>query len=128
MHFGDFLVQQKVLSAHQVLRALAEQRRRRQFIPLLLVELEILPDYQALHYCSKADVTGSDFLDVMVHEGLISDEQRLLIHDRWMCSGPPLGILLVEMGLMDAQTRQELLDEFEAERELEMNLAKLSAS
>lgn len=126
MHFGDYLVQRKILSAHQILKALAEQRRRRKFLPLLLVELGALEDHRALHFCSQADQSNEDFLDVLLHEGFVSQEQCELIRNTWMRSGPPLGRLLVELGFMDEGTREEVLEDFEAEKSLEANLAKLS--
>ena len=126
MHFGEYLVQEKILSAHQVLKALAEQRRRRVFLPLLLVDMDALEDYRSLKYCSMANENGEDFLDVLVREGLISDDQRDRILKAWMNSGPPLGALCVEMGLMDEETRASTLEDFEAEKELEKNLARIS--
>lgn len=126
MHFGEFLVQQKVMSAHQILKALAEQRRRRKFIPLLLVELGAMEDYRALHYCSLADSQYEDFLEVLLRENIVSQEQCDQIRAAWMKSGPPLGRLLVELGFMDEDTRAAVLEEFEAEKALEANLARLS--
>jgi len=126
MHFGEYLVQQKALSAHQVLKALAEQRRRRRFIPLLLVELGAMPDYQVLRFCTQADLNHEDFLEVLVREGYISSQQCVQIRLAWMRSGPPLGSLLVEMGFMNEETREEMLGDFEAEKQLEENLAKFS--
>ncbi|NOZ41250.1 MAG: hypothetical protein GXP24_13640 [Planctomycetes bacterium] len=126
MHFGEFLVQQKVLSAHQILKALAEQSNRREFIPLLLVELGALDDYRALRYFTIADQNHSGFLEVLVNEQFISEKQHTQIHDAWQRSGPPLGRLLVEMGFIDEATCAESLEEFEAEKALEENLAKLT--
>jgi hypothetical protein len=125
MHFGEYLVQQNILSAHQVLKGLAEQRRRRKFVPLLLVEMGALADYRALRYCSIAEQSHSGFLEVLVSKGYISEGQSAQMHDSWMRSGPPLGQLLVELGFMDEQTCTEVLEEFEAEKSLEENLAKL---
>ena len=119
-------MQKKVLSAHQVLKALAEQRRRRIFVPLLLVELDSMEDYRALRYYSQADHSSEAFLDVLVEEKVISKEQCARIRSTWIKSGPPLGRLLVEMGFIDEGTRVEMLDAFEAERALEANLAKLA--
>lgn len=125
MHFGEYLVQRKVLSAHQILKGLAEQSRQRKFIPLLLVELGALADHRALHYCATAGQNHTGFLEVLLREGLISEKQCSQIHDTWMSSGPPLGHLLVEMGLVDAETCAEMLEDFEAEKALEENLAKM---
>lgn|GEM_PF-6244687 len=118
MHFGEYLVQQKILSAHQVLKALGEQRRRRHYIPLLLVELGALPDYRALDLCTKADQKNTDFLEVLLNEGVVSQQQCEQIHATWMRSGPPLGRLLVDLGLMDEATREEALEKFEAVKKL----------
>ncbi len=126
MHFGEYLVQQNILSAHQILKALAEQRRRRKFIPLLLVELGALADYRALHYCSVAEQDYVGFLEVLLREEFISEKQCAQIQEAWMRSGPPLGRLLVEMGFIDEQIREEVLEEFEAEKSLMENLAKIS--
>ena len=128
MHFGEFLVQKKILSAHQVLKALAEQRRRRRFLPLLLVEQNSLEDYRALRYYAQAEQSSEAFLEVLVEEKLISKEQCSRIRSTWTRSGPPLGSLLVEMGFMDESTRVELLDSFEAERALESSFADLAKS
>ncbi len=125
MHFGEYLVQRKILSSRQILKGLAEQRRQRKFIPLLLVELGALEDHRALHYCAIADQNHAGFLDVLLREGFISEQQCSRIHDTWMHSGPPLGTLLVELGLIDEGTCAEMLEEFEAEKALEDNLAKL---
>jgi len=126
MHFGEYLVQQKILSAHQILKALAEQSRRREFLPLLLVEMGALPDYRALRYCTQADGNHEDFLKILLHEGFISQQQFTLIYNSWMRSGPPLGRLLVDMGFLDESTRAEALETFEAGKALEENLAKIS--
>ena len=118
MHFGEYLVKQKILSPHQILKALDEQRRRRHFIPLLLVEQGALPDYQALKFCTEADENYEDFVDVLLHEGIVSEEQCKLIRTAWMRSGPPLGRLLVELGLIDEATRAEALSEYELSKSL----------
>lgn len=126
MYFGEYLVQQKILSPHQILKALDKQRSRRIFIPLQLVELGAMPDYQALHLCTQADLNHEDFLDVLLNEGLISQQQCTQIRITWMRSGPPLGSLLVEMGLMNEEIRAVVLEEFEAKRSLEENLSEIS--
>ena len=126
MHFGEYLVQQKFLSAHQILKALAEQRRRRKFIPLLLVESGAMPDYQALKLCTVADQNCEDFLDVLRREGCISSQQFTQIRIAWMGSGPPLGRLLVELGFMNEETRVAALEEFEAQQDYEERLASFS--
>ncbi len=118
-------MQQKILSAHQILKALAKQRQRRKFVPLLLVEMGALADYRALHYSSIAEQSHSGFLEILVNEGFISAQQSSQIRAAWMNSGPPLGSLLVEMGFVDELTCAEALEAFEAEKALEENLAKL---
>ena len=107
-------MQQKILSAHQILKALQEQRRRRRFIPLLLVELGAMPDYQALRLCTIADLNYEDFLEVLLRERFVSQQQCTQIRTTWMRSGPPLGRLLVEMKLIDEETRTTALEDFEA--------------
>jgi hypothetical protein len=118
MHFGEFLVHRKVLSAHQILKGLAEQRKRRQYIPLLLVEQGSLPDYRALRMCSKAEESRDDFLEVLVEEQFITAEQGEQIRSVWMRSGPPLGQILVELGFMNEETLAATLKEFEEEKAL----------
>ena len=125
MHFGDYLVSRKVLSAHQVLKALAEQNRQRKFLPLLLVEMGAMEDYRVLNFCRRAQERNEDFLDVLLDERFISKSQYRELHNTWMKSGPPLGKILVTLGFMDDATKQELLEEFEAEKSLEANLARL---
>jgi len=126
MHFGEYLVQQKILSPHQILKALDKQRRRRIFIPLQLVELGAMPDYQALRLCTQADLNHEEFLDVLLNEGLVSQQQCTQIRIAWMRSGPPLGSLLVEMGLINEEIRAVVLEEFEAQKSLEENLREIS--
>ena len=126
MHFGEYLVQQKILSAHQILKALGEQRKQRKFIPLLLVELGAMPDFQALKFCTMADRNFEDFVEVLLREGCISEEQCTQIRHAWMSSGPPLGRVLVELGFMNEETRKEVLGDFEAEKELEQNLGRFA--
>lgn len=116
MHFGEFLVHKHILSAHQVLKALQEQRRRRHFIPLLLVELGALPDYCALKFCTEADQNGEDFLEIIMREGIISQQQCTQIRTTWRRSGPPLGQMLVELGLINEATLIAALEEYEAYR------------
>lgn len=127
MHFGEYLVKQKILSAHQVLKALAEQSRRRHSIPLLLVEQGSLTDYVALKFCTQADQNYEDFLEVLLREGYISQQQCTQLRTTWMRSGPPLGLLLVEMGLIDESTRREALAEFEASNRREATTACASS-
>lgn len=125
MHFGDYLVSRKVLSAHQVLKALAEQNRQRKFLPLLLVDLGAMEDYRVLKYCKRAQERNEDFLDVLLEERYISKTQHRELRATWMNSGPPLGKILVSLGFMDESTKEALLAEFEAEKALEANLARL---
>ena len=75
MHFGEYLVHENLLSAHQILKALDEQRRRRKFIPLLLVELGIMEDFRALKLCAISAENHEDFLDSMRSEAIISKQQ-----------------------------------------------------
>jgi len=117
MHFGEFLVQQKVLSAHQVLKGLAAQHARRSFIPLLLVDMGAIADYRALRYCTLADQNQGEFLDVLLTEKVISKQQYDQIRTAWMHSGPPLGLLLVELGFMNQDTLAITLEEFEREKD-----------
>ena len=118
MHFGEFLVQEKILSAHQILKALEEQRRRRRFIPMLLVEQGVMEDYRALNLCARSDERHEDFLDTLCDEGVISAEQSFIIKEAWANSGPQLGQMLVEMGFIDEQTRDDALRKFEATKAL----------
>ncbi len=124
MQFGEYLVQNRILSAHQILKALAEQRRRRTFIPLLLVDLGGLADYRALHYYNVAEKNSEDFLEVLLREGFISEEQCVQIRTAWMRSGPPLGKLLVELGFMNEESRAAVLEEYEVLKSLDEHLAK----
>ncbi len=114
MHFGEFLVQQKILSAHQILKALDVQRRQRHYIPLLMVEQGALPDYRALRMCTQADEHYEDFLEVLVREGLVNQQQSDMIRSAWIRSGPPIGRLLVELGYINEQVLEESLEEFDA--------------
>lgn len=126
MQFGEYLVKRKILSAHHILKALAEQRRRRKFLPLLMVELNVLADYRSLRYCTAADQNSEDFLDFLLREGIISKPQFSQLQTTWMQSGPPLGQLLVEMGFLDNDTLECVLEEFAAEKALEEMQAELS--
>jgi len=119
MYFGEFLVQQKVLSAHQILKALDEQRKRRHYIPLLMVDQGALPDHRVLRMCTQADEHHEDFLDVLVHEGLLNEQQSKRIRAAWIRSGPPIGRLLVDLGSMNEETLRESLEEFEASKTFE---------
>lgn len=112
MHYGEYLVQEKILSAHHILKALQEQRRRRKYLPLLLVEIGAMEDFRALRLATIADYNQQDFLEVLDSEGIISQEQYEMIKEAWTKSGPPLGHLLVEMGYMDEQTRIDSLEQF----------------
>ena len=114
MHFGEWLVKNRIVSAHQILKGLDQQRKQRHFIPLLLVEQGSLPDYQALRYCTQADQNYEDFLEVLLGEGMISQEQCALIRAAWVRSGPPLGKLLVKLGFLSEDALLEALEEFEA--------------
>lgn len=113
MHFGEYLVQRRVLSAHQILKALAEQNRRRKFVPLLLADQGAMPDYRVLHLWTQADDRHEDFLEVMKGERFVSPEQCKLIRRSWMRSGPPLGRLLIELGCIDSKKCVDMLKEFE---------------
>jgi hypothetical protein len=125
IHLGEYLVKRKVLSAIHLLKALAEQRKRRKYLPLLLVELGALADHRALRYCSLADQKGKDFLEVLRCEGVISKAQCQQIRLTWMQSGPPIGQLLVEMGFLNRETLEMVLEEFEAEKALMRSASKL---
>ena len=119
MHFGEYLVQKKVLSAHQILKTLAEQNRRRKYIPLLLADQGSLPDYRVLRLCSQADNNRKDFLEVLLSEKIVTSEQCKKIRRSWIQSGPPLGRLLVEMGWIDGKTCVDMLENFEARKAAE---------
>ena len=108
MHFGEYLVRENILSAHQILKALDEQRKRRKFIPLLLVELGMMDDHRALKLCTISNEE---------HKGIISQQQSNRIRIARDKSGPPLGQLLVEMGFIDEQTCYENLKLYEAQKQ-----------
>lgn len=125
MHFGEYLVQRRVLSAHQILKALAEQNRRRKFVPLLLADQGAMPDYRVLSLWSQADDRHEDFLEVLMAEKFVSLEQSKMIRRSWMRSGPPLGRLLIELGCIDGKKCVDLLKAFEilkAEEELKQQV------
>jgi len=117
MHFGEYLVRENILSAHQILKALDEQRKRRKFIPLLLVELGMMDDHRALKLCTISNEEHKDVLDIMREEGIISQQQSNRIRIARDKSGPPLGQLLVEMGFIDEQTCYENLKLYEAQKQ-----------
>lgn len=113
MHFGEYLVQRRVLSAHQILKALAEQNRRRKFVPLLLADQGVIPDYRVLKLWTQADDHHEDFLEILKGERFVSPEQYKLIRRSWMRSGPPLGRLLIELGWIEGKKCADMLKAFE---------------
>lgn len=115
-------MQQKILSAYTIVKALAEQSRRRKYLPLLLVELGALPDHHALHLCSKAASEHKEFLEVLLADGLISSEQGDVIRTAWMESGPQLGRVLIDMDFIDARTCTNALENFEIIKESEREI------
>src|SRR5436190_20198070 len=100
MRFGKYLTQQGVVSAADVLSALAEQLRRRAYLPLLLAEAGVISAEFALDSSSSNLRNDEELLVDSFRRGLLSarDYHRLVI--TWQTSAPPLGEILIERGLI----------------------------
>jgi hypothetical protein len=114
MRFGKFLTTRGVISAAQVLAALAEQARRRSFLPQLLADAGVLTPELALEYDAEALRNDEELLVDSYRRGLVSARQYHALEAQWRSSTPPLGEILVEQGLLTSSQLQALLAEFQA--------------
>lgn len=114
MRFGKFLTTRGVLSAIDVLSALAEQCRRRAYLPLLLADAGVVsPDF-ALESGASALRNDEDLLIDSYRRGLLSARQYHVLESTWKSSAPPLGEILVERGLLSFCQLNSLLTEFQS--------------
>jgi hypothetical protein len=112
MRFGKFLTTQRVISAAHVLAALAEQARRRAYLPQLLADAGVVPPELALEYDPEALRNDEELLVDSYRRGLVTARQYHSLETQWRSSTPPLGEVLVEQGLLTSSQLQALLAEF----------------
>lgn len=115
VRFGEYLVLVGDATAAQVLVALGEQRRRRPFLPELMVRLGFMSDTDVLRLYRVAEERGQEFIATLHEEGKLSRSQALQIDSNWRASGPPIGVIMTELGMISNETREQRLREFAAD-------------
>jgi hypothetical protein len=114
MRFGEYLVRTGLATGTDILMTLAEQDRRRTFIPRLVVELGVvtLPDAMNLWDESLDEEHCEDFLTFLVSRGVLTKVAAIHARNQWMRSAPPLGLLLVELNVLQEDERYHALAAF----------------
>lgn len=105
MKFGEYLVENGLIDMEQLDAALEEQQRRRGHLPRLLIEQGLMSDESIVLAMERAKCADLSLLEVAEQRGDITAEQRVEIEQRHRESGPRLGELMVEMGMIDNETR-----------------------
>lgn len=112
MRFGKFLTTRGVISAAQVLAALAQQSRERTYLPQLLADAGVAPAELLLEYDDEILRNDEELLVNSYRRGLVTARQYHSLEAQWKSSTPPLGEILVEQGLLTSSQLQGLLAEF----------------
>lgn len=89
----------------QLQAALEEQVRRRCHLPRLLIEEGLMSDESIVLALEQAKFADIGLLESAERRGDITTEQRVEIEQRHRQTGPRLGELLVELGMIDNETR-----------------------
>lgn len=117
MRFGEFLIDAGVIDASTLLSALAEQQRRRAFLPKLAVELGYMNDKTALEVMDEATDCHERFLFEAQENGMLNRLTATDLLDEWRRTATPIGEMLVELGHMTETSRKSMLRRFDQTRQ-----------
>jgi hypothetical protein len=114
MRFGKFLTQTGIVSATEVLAALAEQSRRRAYLPMMLAASGMAPADLTLECSSSASGNDEELLVELYRRGFLNARDYQRVEQQWRGSAPPLGEILVEQGLLSESELAAHLEAFRA--------------
>jgi hypothetical protein len=114
MRFGKFLTERGVVCAADVLSGLAEQARRRKYLPIMLAEAGVVTAESALERDDSILRNDEELLVDSYRRGLLSARHYHHLETAWRLSAPPIGEILVERELLSTIELNSYLAEFHA--------------
>lgn len=113
--FGKHLVDGGFLTDAQLLQALEEQSNTRSSVGRLAFELDIMDLDQVVKVIAAQETGELRFCAQAVELGFMTDAQRLELLDAQERTRPPLGQIIVSMGLIGAEIVERELEAYHAE-------------
>ncbi len=110
--FGQFLVNNDIISDTVLLQALVEQNKRQETIERIAVAKRILSVKQMLATLNRQADSCDSFTAVALRMGYLTDDEVDVLVELQQQSRPMLGEILVEMGALDRKTLEIMLDKF----------------
>jgi hypothetical protein len=117
-YFGEFLVQQKIISEDQLLMTLVEQVKSTPSLVEIAFENHFFPSSQLLSVLRLQHQENISFIGAAQKLNLWSEELAHKAHEVTSAKRAPLGELLVSRGLLKVEQLSKFLDEFFAKREV----------
>ena len=112
-HFGLFLVKQGLASSQHIVKALDTQRERQMPIGKIALEYGLLDMKQVFEILNRqADEINVKFCAIALDLGYLDKQQVLFLLAIQKSRRPPIGEILVEMGVISPEQLAASLDEF----------------
>ena len=112
-HFGLFLVKKGLASSQHIVKALDTQRERQMPIGKIALEYGLLDMKQVFEILNRqADEINVKFCAIALDLGYLDKQQVLFLLAIQKSRRPPIGEILVEMGVISPEQLAASLDEF----------------
>lgn len=112
MLFGDYLVQQKIISEQQLLEGLLEQLERTPSYAMACYQAKLLDAGQLLNVLKRQQLDSSDFFSAARALNAWPEEKTAQLIDVLRRQRLPLGEILVEKGALALKDLTRHLDEY----------------
>lgn len=110
--FGQFLVNNDIISDSVLMEALVKQKQSEETIARIAIAKRILSVKQMLSILNQQADSCDSFKAVALRLGYLTKDEVDVLQDLQQQSRPMLGEILVEMGVMDTKTLDIMLKKF----------------
>lgn len=110
--FGEFLVDQQLLTEEQLARALVHQIRLMPSTVEVIFQHELLPSHKIIEILKCQQTTGRDFRSSAKFLGFWSKDLETTVQSLLEKARTPLGEVLVSLGLVTPITLTQSLDQY----------------
>ena len=132
-YFGNYLLEKKLISPENLLKAHFQQIESQPPMPRLALELKILSAEQILKVIQHQTETSMDFAAAAITTGCLNEKNKQLLEKEMKAKQTPLSMILLNSGYLSAKELVQSIDEFISQAQApsaasSSNISNLSAN
>lgn len=127
LFFGEYLIEHDRVTEEQVLHALEVQRKRTPAFEKMALQLSLLNMKQVFQILTSQAATDLTFPELAVRDGYLTAEQAVFILENIDRERPQLGLVMVELGMVERNDMDGELAHYEEHKRQFADIATLLA-